>query len=76
MSLQTGLNGVFCPHATCLAFSSQPFLVLPVLSNELLATALGGGAEPHVFILVCFLVCPAGWKPGSDTIKPNVDYSK
>ncbi|CAO2616298.1 PRDX2 [Lemmus lemmus] len=21
-------------------------------------------------------VCPAGWKPGSDTIKPNVDDSK
>lgn len=26
--------------------------------------------------LSCFTVCPAGWKPGSDSIKPDVQKSK
>lgn len=37
-----------------LALRAHPFIVQPVLSDELLVPDLGGGAEPHVFILVCF----------------------
>ncbi len=29
-----------------------------------------------LLLLFIFLVCPAGWKPGKDTIKPDVQQSK
>lgn len=29
-----------------------------------------------VYLFIYFAVCPAGWKPGSDTIKPDVQKSK
>jgi hypothetical protein len=56
-----------------LLFLLHPSLLLCFCLSPDLDYAAGASA----CILVCLsTVCPAGWKPGSDTIKPNVDDSK
>uniref|UniRef100_A0A2K6V3D9 Peroxiredoxin-1 n=1 Tax=Saimiri boliviensis boliviensis TaxID=39432 RepID=A0A2K6V3D9_SAIBB len=40
--------------------------------KKLNCQVIGASVDSHF----CHLACPAGWKPGSDTIKPDVQKSK
>ena len=61
------------------ALGSRLFLLQLMLSHLFLSPHYHSPLNMHSSLTCASLfstVCPAGWTPGSDTIKPNVDDSK